>query len=458
MNSRLFLALAAVLALVLPARADHDSIDEAFTKVAPEILAKVRARNGKNVGVLKLLVQRGESKPDDAVGELNMGLADRLEAALILASPDEKIGIIHRASMAVVENMNRAANHCTPDGRKKLFRDMYPLAWGTKTVPASAFVTGVASISKDLRKVTIRLEMFGDDGVVERIGEPIDLPTTRRTLVEAGYSYVLTEKAAPSVFDGARGGLKNKGSALRLKAEDDVAALDQALAMNDPTKTEGVKFTAAAAVKDCPVKLTIRYNDKDIEVEGDQVPEPKENEKVTFLLKNTDPAFMYAVVLKVNGKNTLFSEDSEPAQCLKWIIPPNGSVEVTGFQESDADAIPFKILSTKESQENVVRYGDLGGTVRMVAYRGKQVDTDPSAVEKKEPDHNRVYLAAVSRGSKELKKGDIKPQSLRSLKGDLLGREEQLEGQRGYIDKGARKVANPIDRIFFEPLPTVGVA
>ena len=363
MNSRPFLALAAILAIVLPARADHDIIDENFKKVAPEILDKVRATNAKNVGVLKFLVQRGDSKPDDAVGELNMGLADRLEAALILASPNEKIGIIHRASMAVVENMNRNANHGTCEGRKALFSDDYPLAWGSKKVPASAFVTGFATISKDLRKITIQLEIFGEDGVVERLGEPIDVPTTCRSLVEAGYSYVLTEAAAPNIFAGARGGLKNKGTALKLKAEDEVAALGQALALNDPMKTDGVKLTAATAVTECPVKLTIKYNNEEVQVEGDRVREPGEKDKVTFHLKNTDPAVMYAVVLKVNGKNTLFSEDAEPAQCLKWILPPGGSVDVIGFQDDNADAIPFKILSSKESEENVVRYGDLGGTL-----------------------------------------------------------------------------------------------
>src|SRR5437868_4967033 len=101
MTIRTLLVSLAIFALAMPARADHDSIDEAFAKAAPQLLNKLKARKAKNVGVLKFLVQKGEAKPEDAVGELNMGLADRLEAALILANESEKFGILDRASLAV---------------------------------------------------------------------------------------------------------------------------------------------------------------------------------------------------------------------------------------------------------------------------------------------------------------------------------------------------------------------
>ena len=202
MTIRTLLVSLAILALAMPARADHDGIDEAFAKAAPQLLDKLKARKAKNVGVLKFLVQKGEAKPEDAVGELNMGLADRLEAALILANESEKFGILDRASLAVFANNNRLANHRTEEGRQALFGDSYKLAWGSEKVKSTAFITGVAAIAKDLKSVTIKLEVFGEDGQVEAIGEPIVVPTSRRTLVEAGYSYVLTEKAAPQIFDG----------------------------------------------------------------------------------------------------------------------------------------------------------------------------------------------------------------------------------------------------------------
>jgi hypothetical protein len=458
MTHRHILIPIALILIAAPVRADHDAIDEAFVKLAPRILDRLQARGAQNVGVLKFLVQRGDSQPDDAVGELNMGLADRLEAALILADNNEKLGIIERASLAVVANNNRLANHRTEEGRQAFFGDTYRLAWGDKKVKPSAFVTGLAQISRDLKSVTMKLQLFGEDGSVESIGEPIIVPATRRTLVEAGYSYVLTERTAPSLFDGARGSRTNKGAVVKIKAEDEAAALSQTVSLHDSSKTEGVRFTAADALRDSPVRLTVLYNGKPAPVEKDHVREPLESDRVTFLLENTDNKSSYAVVLKVNGKNTLFSEDLEAGQCLKWVLAPGAKLVVAGFQEDDRKATPFKILSARESEENTFRYGDLTGTVRLVAFRGETVTEDPSAVEKKDLEPQHVTLAAVARGSKGLKKGEDRPGSLAALKADLLGREKQTEGMRGVIDKSSRKEDRPIQRVYFQSLPTVAVA
>jgi hypothetical protein len=448
---RLLIALALVTVTV-PARADHDAIDGAFVKVAPQIIDRLKERKATSVGVLKFLVQRGDSKPDDAVGELNMSLADRLEAALLLANPDEKLGIIERASVAVVANNNRLANHRTEEGRQAFFGDTYRLAWGNKKVKPSAFVTGLATIAKDLKTVTIKLEMFCADGQVESVGEPFVVPATRRTLVEAGYSYVLTEKAAPSIFDGARGSRTTKGALARIKEEDEEFAVSQT------TSQDGVRFTASSALNDSPVKLTVLYDGKPIAIDGDRVPEPRDSDRVTFLLENTDPKYTCAVVLKVNGKNTLFLEEAEAGQCLKWILPPRSKLEVRGFQEDESKAVPFKILSARDSEENVFRYGDLTGTVRLTAFRGDQVSEDPSAVEKKDAEPREMHMAAVARGAKSLAKGEDRAGSLAARKADLLGREAQLDGMRGVIDKGTKKEDRPIQRVYFRPLPTVAVA
>jgi hypothetical protein len=442
----------ALLAVAAPARADHDAIDKAFVKAAPQIIDRLKERKASSVGVLKFLVQRGEAKPDDSVGELNMSMADRLEAALLLANPDEKLGIIERASVAVVANNNRQANQLTEEGRQAFFGDTYRLAWGNKKVKPSAFVTGLATIAKDLKTVTIELVMFGEDGQVERIGEPIVVPAARRTLVEAGYSYVLTEKAAPNIFDGARGSRTTKGTLAKIKDEDEAAAVSQT------TCQDGVRFTASSAINDSPVKLTVLYDGKPIAIDGDRVPEPRDSDRVTFLLENSDQKFAYAVVLKVNGKNTLFLEEAEAGQCLKWILPPRSKLEVRGFQEDESKAVPFKILSVRDSEENVFRYGDLTGTVRLIAFRGEQVSEDPSAIEKKDAEPQELHMAAVARGAKCLVKGEDRAGSLAARKADLLGREAQLDGMRGVIDKGTKKEDRPIQRVYFRPLPTVAVA
>jgi hypothetical protein len=345
------------------------------------------------------------------------------------------------------------ANHRTEEGRQAFFADRYQLAWGDKKVKPSAFVTGLARIAKDLKTVTLKLEAFGEDGIVESIGEPIVVPTTRRTLVEAGYSYVINEQTAPNIFDGARGSRTNKGAIAKIKAEDEAAALQQTIANH-----EGVRFTAAEAIQDAPIKLTVLYNGKPAPVEGDRVREPSETDRVTFLLENTDAKATYAVVLKVNGKNTLFSEDLEPGRCLKWVLGPKSRLEVNGFQDDETKAIPFKILSARESEESTFRYGDLTGTVRLIAFRGAMVTEDPSTIEKKDAEPTELTVAAVARGAKDLKKGEDRPGSLAALKADLLGREAKLEGMRGIIDKGSKKEHRPIERVYFRSQPTVAVA
>jgi hypothetical protein len=460
MTARLTLLALSVFALALPARADHDAIDQAFAKAAPEVITRLKARNCKAVGVLKFMVQKGDSRPDDMVGELNQDLADRLEAALIIANPDEKIGIIRRAGPAVAEKKNRLANHLTTKGRQALFADDYPLAWGSREVRPGAFVTGRAEIAKDLRKVTLRLEMFGEDGQLEPVGEPIEVPTSLRTLVEAGYSYVLAGAVAEKLcLDGARGGATKAGR-VKMKAEDDTAATATTQTLYDPGRPDGVRFTAADALRDSPVKLTMKVNNAVVGVEGDRLPEPRESDEVVFELENTDPnpKAAYAVVLKVNGKNTLFSEEADATRCLKWILGKGAKVTVRGFQEDEKNSIPFRILSAKESEKNLVRYGDLAGTVRMVVFRGEQVSEDPSAPDKQEPQEEYVQLAAVARGYRGIPRGEFKPGSLTALKADLLGREKALDGMRGVIDKGGDKKAHPIERVHFKTLPTVGVA
>ena len=147
MFTRTFLTALALVAVALPARADHDAIDEAFAKASPQILDKLKAKKAKNVGVLKFLVAEGMGRPTD-VGELNQTLADRLELALILTVDiQQPIGVIRNAT--AVAARTAGADHRTPEGRDKLFAARYPLAWGTEEVKADAFLTGVVRLEKD---------------------------------------------------------------------------------------------------------------------------------------------------------------------------------------------------------------------------------------------------------------------------------------------------------------------
>jgi hypothetical protein len=468
MNRRLLLIAAALVVAPTVGRADHDALDAAFLKAAPEILSTLKAAKADNVGVLKFRVQKGDAPVSDSVGELNMGLADRLEAALILALPEhDKFGILGRPSLTVLEEKNQAAGLQDDESRAAYFEGKYPLSWGNRKdqtkrgwVTPSAFIVGTAKLNKSLTEVTVTLQTFGPDGKPKDLGKPITVPTSRRTLVEAGYSYVLTKEKAPALFDGARGGKAKSEGVSQFKQEDEDAALKNTLAVNDRVSPEPAKAPALVSLEECPVKLKIFYNDEEVRPAAGQLREPKEGDKVRFVLENTDtdPKALYAVVLKVNGKNTIFSEDAEASYCLKWILEHGQKLEVKGFQVDNENYAPFVVKSDKESMAEADIYGDLAGTVRMVVYRGEQVTEDPSILEKKNTPLNSLAMNAISRGARGLKGKEDPPGSLAALKGLLKNREVDPEGQRGMMVKGDQVVKGNIEKIHFLTLPTVGVA
>ena len=152
-------------------------------------------------------------------------------------------------------------------------------------VKPSAFIVGTARIDKALKEVTIKLESFGPDGEPKALYKPFTVPVTRRTLVEAGYSYVLTKAAAPALFDGARGGKAKTEGIAQFKQEDEEASIKDLVVRNDPARPEPEKAPALSSLGDSPVKLKIFYNGEEVPVADGQTRDPKENDKVTFVLE-----------------------------------------------------------------------------------------------------------------------------------------------------------------------------
>src|SRR5688572_22924437 len=97
---RMLLLSTCALAAALLAAADAAALelDEALKEKAPKVLELARKREAKNVGVLKFLVRKGDGPLSDNAGPLNLNLANRLAVALVLACPDEEVGIIGNAN------------------------------------------------------------------------------------------------------------------------------------------------------------------------------------------------------------------------------------------------------------------------------------------------------------------------------------------------------------------------
>lgn len=430
-----------------PKKADDaavlDGLDEAIRQQAPALVKHLRGKNYANVGVVKFLVRKGDAAPTDNVGELNLGVANRLEVALVLANPDDEMGIIQQASRTVTKENNVRANHLTKEGRRAFFTHEYDLAWGPRTVEASAFVTGLVTISKDLRKTTLKFQVFDKDGNIEDVLDEVALDTSPRVLTESGHSYLLSPQFHKDTFADAA---KDKDHRFPRAVLVDKIEAQSVLAVG--TTTTDIK--EPSPYREGPVKLTIYYGNTPQKIdEKGNVPEPKESDKVKFVLENPTKD-TYAVLLKLNGVNTLFAETiSDPKVCHKWVLRPGQKQVIDAFQVNDVDTDEFKVLSPKESAENEVNYGAHAGTFRMACFKGAVVKEDPSAESNKTKDEVQLVRAAIARGNLN-GSADIKAGSLRALKKTLRGREKSGDGARGMIVQGGPGGKKEVEHLFFK--------
>lgn len=448
MTARFLAAALAAAALSAPAPAQYDAVDEALGRAAPKVLDALKKKGWANAGVLKFLVRKGSSAPRDDAGELNMALAARLEVALILGNPDDKFGVLKNPSATVVAEGNTLANHLDEAGRKAFFRNKYDLAWSNDKVDAAGFVTGLVTFSDDLKDMTITLRGFDATGAFTDIpAATIKLPTNPRVLAEAGYSYTISVEKQKALVTGD--GPKTVAEQEKLVTGDVVrVAMKQAPAAAELPKEPIDPF------KDCPVKFTVQYNGEAVPIRGNTVPEPKETDKVRFVLENKGDA-TYAVVLLVNGENTLYRDRGATWAARKWVLTAGSSVTVSGFQTDAKTSEPFKVLSPEESDAESVNYGEHAGTFRLVVFRGDLTETDPELDRKKKYSEDDLGLVAIARGTKIT---GAKPQTLKALQAELRGREKAGDGARGLIVKGGDAETNVVSKVFFKPAPEIPVA
>ena len=437
-----------------PARADHDNLDEALRSQAGPIVQSLRKHGYQNVGVLKFLVRTGDGPFTDNAGELNLGLANRLEVALILANPDEDLGIIHQASRTVAASPHMRANHLTPGGRKRFFDQKYELAWGEEMVQPDAFLTGEVTLKPDLTVMTVLIKAFDKDGEEEKLAE-FTVPANARALSEAGYNYYLPPKKRGELL--ARGPVR-EGGKVRPEVQQEVIK-----AVPEATGREPDPDAALVPWKETPVKLHVYYGDspQSVAVKPEAgrawltVPEPKETDEVRFVLENPSTQYTYAVVLKVNGENSLFRERSPERECHKWVLAPGQKVAVNGFQRVGSDRVGFfKVRPPEVSEANAVRYGEQAGTFRMTVFQGQVSEEDPTVKERPKWQDAQAELASITRGTplaldpKDPAK-QIKAGTLKELKANLRSHERKPEGARGLIEEGPDSGKKEIKKVFF---------
>src|SRR5207248_2329400 len=141
------------------------------------------------------------------------------------------IGIAADASAMAAKTPG--ANHLTRAGRAKLFEPRYPLAWGDGMVKVDAFLTGVAAVSPDLKKITIGLLIFDrEKNNLDSIGKDIEATLKPAALADLGESFLMR-----GLFDGGKVELsaplapeKILEEAVKTRKEVDAHPLKEALA------------------------------------------------------------------------------------------------------------------------------------------------------------------------------------------------------------------------------------
>lgn len=418
---RPLLVLTAALA-VLPAAVRADDLDQQLLAEAPKLLKLFQERGFQNVGVLKFRVQKDKEKARANVGTLNLELAHRLEKALIVRDNASKpIGIIQDAS--AVAARTPGANHLTPEGRQKLFQARYPLAWAGEPVAADAFLTGVAQLSPDLRRLTVQVLLYdkAKEGV-EKIGE-------------------VAAKVSPGVLTGAGESFRLRGV---LDSGNEELVEEKTSQMAARVRTQAATFPLQE--KDAPIALEIYYDDKRVPIEFTggmaRVAEPREGQKVHFVLKRQDDSKeKYGVVLKVNGENTLYRQRLRDEDCSKWILGPGAKpATIRGYQMDGDKAQAFRVLSTPESKAREMDYGADVGMISVVVFReqtGKEKAPPP-------PGDDDEELAVIARGIYPAEK----PKSLGALKQQL-----KKDSTRGLIGEG-EETGSKVQKVTFKADPT----
>ncbi len=435
---RTMMATLVGLALVaVPAAAgEPKKLDAALKEQAERILAFARDKHCKNVGVLKFLVRTGDGAPSDNVGPLNLALADRLTVALVLACPDEEIGILRDAN-AIAATIKKA-NHLDEDGRIQLFSRSYPLAWGEmeQTVRPDLFVTGIATLSPDLKETTVQLQCFRKDGKLTENFRNFTVATSARTLIETGRPFLLTKKSHPDLFDGAKG-------------IDEEQADKPSTDVSHKFATGPAANVVAVLEKEAPVKVTLYYDNDEIPVKNGSVPEPTKDQKVWFKLENTSKD-VCGVVLKVNGVNTIFKEKLPDKDCHKWILKPEAVTVVRGFQTNLAERRDFDVQSPAESRATEVKYGDFSGLFQVTVFvaHGEAKPEAPALV----LNDDQKAVAAIAKGSLDV--ASIPPGNLRTLQSKLRKRVDDAAGGKGMVDADPNNTKpHPVEKIDFKPNP-----
>jgi hypothetical protein len=362
------------------------SLEEELLAQAPAILRYLEDKGYQHVGVLKFLIQKGRRPARDDIGTLNTELATKLCLALGVREPnkDEKVVLLRDASAVAAQI--EGASHTTPEGREKLFTGRYPLVWGAAVsgVTSSAFLTGVATISPDRRTIDVLVQAFdsqgGEPAIIKRFRARIDAEILRG--IGEGYIHR---------------GLPVAGADSTAAAEETAleSAAQVALRIENHPLLDPVALVA----------LDVFYDGRLVKseaIEGElRIVEPQEGQKVRLVVRRQGRSRdRLAVVVQVNGENTLYRERKPAFDCAKWIMEPDADrIQIEGFQTDGQTRQDFRILSPAESRQSEVNYGGDVGLITLVVFRERQGEAPTPVLLPQDQQFLADDVAAVKAGA-----------------------------------------------------------
>lgn len=353
------LLAATTLAFAPATRADNIDM-KLLHEEGDKIMEYLQKHNYKTVGVLPFRVEKSKQPPSYNVGPMNTNIATRLENMIIAKNDSKKpIDVLHD----IVHGAgSRSISMKTAAGRRSLLDNKYDLAWGNSKQKPDVLLTGDVKLSPDNRKVTVIIKAFNKPEAEPAIVHQFATNSDRAILTDCAQSFSLSRsllkkrEVEPEVLDQA--------------AADSATAGDNNQTQPDGGSTPGsgggatgsdVKFSvmydgSPATIERDPAspgerKVTLRRSARSGGV-GSVTPSPIEGQKVSLVLENTSSTETYAVVLTVNGKNTLFEQEDDPAKCTKWVLGPSTKYELKGFYygETGENMKPFRVLSDVETK------------------------------------------------------------------------------------------------------------
>lgn len=442
--TRIAIALLAAAVAAAPLAAG-ESIDEALEAKAAGVLRKLKDKGYANVGVLRFVRPDAGGEKDD-LGEFGLTLAFRTKAALSLANRDDGFAVLDDPHRQAKKEYLKDATALTVEGRKAFFGIQYTPTFGKPKVEAAAFIAGTALLSKDLKTVTVKLRVFGPDGELTDLTDEWQADADPAALGELAKSYNLPDIQVKAMVSGE----KVTPEAVRAAAAETQRVVAGPAEPKKPG--EPAPRRPNPALDGCPVRWEVLYGQEKQEVDGDRLPEPTDKVEVTFVLTNPSADDTYAVVLLVNGENTLYQERQAVAKCRKWVLEPRTKTVIRGFQTRKGEATKFTVVPPDDKLADGVRDSADLGLFRMVVFAGK-LGTKPG-----EKTDRQIPAAEVIASTRLNDSAGERPKSREAYQALLVRKTGDLANSRGVLVKGTEVVSSKTEAVEFVPASEQPVA